>query len=297
MLSINPSEINKVKLQGYLQAAVGPRPIAFASTVDANGNPNLSPFSFFNIFSSNPAILVFSPARRVRDNTTKHTLENVLATKEVVINVVNYNMVHQASLASTEYASGVNEFEKAGFTMLKSELVKPFRVLESPVQFECKVNEVIALGTEGGAGNMVVCEVLRMHISPDILNENEGIDQDKIQLVARLGANWYSKGFGSALFEVEKPLSTLGIGVDNIPADIRNSKVLTGNNLGQLGNTEHLPDETAVNEYKLTELSEIFLAFKDNAIILEQKLHERAKDLLDKGLVTEAWKTLLAFND
>ena len=298
MITIHPKEVTTAQLQAYLQGAVAPRPIAFASTIDGDGKPNLSPFSFFNLFSANPPVMVFSPSRRVRDNTTKHTLENVLATKEVVINVVNYPMVQQTSLASTEYGDGVNEFIKAGFTMLESTLVKPFRVKESPVQFECKVLDVVSLGTEGGAGNLIICEVLAMHIDEAVLAPGgKSIDQDKIQLVARLGGNWYSKAFGEALFEVEKPLTTLGIGVDQIPADIRNSQVLTGNNLGQLGNVENLPDETEVNEFKLTELSDIFLAFQDNAVILEKKLHEKAKEYLSQGLVAEAWKTLLAFNN
>ncbi|MES2629185.1 MAG: flavin reductase family protein [Bacteroidota bacterium] len=298
MLSIDPKNFPTPQLVAYLQGSVAPRPIAFASTVDEEGNPNLSPFSFFNLFSTNPAILIFSPSRRVRDNTTKHSLQNVLATKEVVINMVNYDMVQQTSLASTEYPLGMSEFTKSGFTPLASDLVRPFRVKESPVQFECKVNEVIALGSEGGAGNLVICEVLRMHVDENILSaDGKSIDQQKIRLVSRLGGNWYSKAFGESLFEVEKPLTTLGIGVDHIPADIRNSKVLTGNNLGQLGNVEHLPDETEVNEFKLTELSEIFLAFQDNAATLEEKLHEKAKELLDNGRVSEAWKTLLAFNN
>lgn len=298
MLTIDPKTVSTAQLQAFLQGAVAPRPIAFASTVDVDGKPNLSPFSFFNIFSTNPPILVFSPSRRVRDNTTKHTLENVLQTKEVVINVVNYEMVQQASLASTEYGLGVNEFEKAGFTAINSEIVKPFRVKESPVQFECKVNEVIALGDQGGAGNLIICEVLKMHINKDILSlDGKSIDQQKIRLVSRLGGNWYSKAFGEALFEVEKPLTTLGIGVDQLPADIRTSHILSGNNLGQLGNVEKLPDETEVNEYKLIELSDVFITHKDNPLALEKELHQKAKDLLDNGHVWDAWKTLLAFND
>lgn len=298
MLTIDPKSVTTAQLTAYLQGSVAPRPIAFASTVDADGNPNLSPFSFFNLFSTNPPIMIFSPSRRVRDNTTKHTLENILATREVVINVVNYDMVQQTSLASTEYGDKVSEFEKAGFTPIASEKVKPFRVKESPVQFECKVNDVIALGDQGGAGNLIICEVINMHIDPAVLSaDGKSVDQQKIRLVSRLGGNWYSKAFGDSLFEVEKPLTTLGIGVDKIPSDIRNSKVLTGNNLGQLGNVEQLPNETEVNEFKLTELSDIFLAFQDNAATLEEKLHEKAKELLDSGHVPEAWKTLLAFNN
>jgi len=215
MLTIDPKEVTTAKLQGFLQSAIGPRPIAFASTLDKKGKPNLSPFSFFNLFSANPPILVFSPARRVRDNSVKHTLLNCEATGQVVINVVNYDMVQQVSLSSTEYPEGVNEFLKSGFTPIPSEVVKPYRVAESPVQLECKVIEIIALGKEGGAGNMIVCEVLKMHINEAILDDNGVIDPVKIDLVSRLGGNWYSRA-NKGLFEVEKPLTTLGIGVDFI---------------------------------------------------------------------------------
>ena len=215
-MTIDPKDVSVAKLQGFLQSAIGPRPIAFASTVDRNGKPNLSPFSFFNIFSANPPILVFSPARRVRDNTVKHTLLNCEATKEVVINVVNFDIVQQMSLSSTEYGDGVNEFLKSGLTQVPSLVVKPYRVGESPVQFECKVNEIIALGENGGAGNMIICEVLKMHIDESVLDENETIDPVKIDLVARLGGNWYSRA-NKGLFEVEKPLVSLGIGVDALP--------------------------------------------------------------------------------
>jgi flavin reductase (DIM6/NTAB) family NADH-FMN oxidoreductase RutF len=223
MLTIDPKEISTGKCHQYLLGAVGPRPIAFASTLDEKGRPNLSPFSFFNVFSANPPILVFSPARRGRDNTVKHTYLNAKATKEVVINIVNFNMVQQMSLASTEYAEGVNEFEKAGFTMLKSDLVKPFRVAESPGQFECKINEIIELGEEGGAGNLVICEVVKMHFDESVLDETGFIDQHKIDQVARMGGNWYTRA-NLGMFEVPKPLSTLGIGVDSISQEIRNSR-------------------------------------------------------------------------
>ena len=228
MLSIDPKAISPVKLQGYLQSAVAPRPIAFASTLDENGTPNLSPFSFFNVFSSNPPILIFSPARRVRNNTVKHTLINAQNTKEVVINVVNYDIVQQTSLSSTEYPDGVNEFIKAGLTMLPSDVVKPFRVAESPVQFECKVNQIIPLGTEGGAGNMIICEVVKMHIAEEVLAENGTIDQHKIDLVSRMGGNWYSRA-NQGLFEIPKPLTTLGMGVDQIPGKIKQSGYFDGN--------------------------------------------------------------------
>ena len=297
MISVDPKEISIPKLHGYLLGAIGPRPIAFASTVDENGNPNLSPFSFFNVFSANPPIAIFSPARRGRDNTTKHTYENVKAHPEVVINIVNYDMVQQMSLASTEYGEGINEFEKAGFTMTPSDIVKPFRVTESPVQLECRVNEVVELGKEGGAGNLVICEVLRIHVSEDVLDSDGKIDTTKMDLVGRMGGNWYVRASGQALFEVEKPLTTLGIGIDNIPEDIRNSDILSGNNLGQLGNVEKLPEETEVNEYKLIELSELHQEFEDLPIQLEIELHKRAKELLKNNKVLEAWKTLLTFNN
>lgn len=296
MLTIDPKELPVAKLHGYLLGAVAPRPIAFASTIDEEGNPNLSPFSFFNVFSANPPILIFSPARRGRDNTTKHTYENVKVVKECVINVVNYDMVHQASLASVEYPKGVNEFEKAGFTMLASEAVKPFRVKESPAQFECIVKDVVELGTGGGAGNLVICEVVKIHLDENILDENGRIDPVKIDLVSRMGGDWYSRA-KSGLFEVAKPNEKLGIGYDNIPADIRLSKHLTGNHLGQLGNVQAIPDETSVNEYKLTELADIFIEFENDAAQLESKLHQRAAELLNSGQVQDAWLTLLAFNN
>ena len=297
MISIETGSIPVPRLHAYLLGAVGPRPIALASTIDAQGRPNLAPFSFFNIFSANPPVLIFSPARRGRDNTTKHTYHNVKNLKEVVINVVNFDMVQQTSLASTEYAEGVNEFEKAGFTALASDMVAPFRVKESPVHFECKVREVIELGQEGGAGNLVICEVLKMHIKESVLDENGIIDQQKIDTVGRMGGDYYFRASGSALFEVAKPLRTLGIGVDQIPDDIRNSTVLTGNDLGKLGNVETLPDETTVNEYRLTELSDIFVEWEDQPEKLEQRLHQLAHDLLDEGQVENAWKTLLSFNN
>jgi flavin reductase (DIM6/NTAB) family NADH-FMN oxidoreductase RutF len=297
MLTLDPAELETPILHSYLLSAVAPRPIAFASTIDEDGNPNLSPFSFFNVFSANPPIAIFSPARRVRNNTTKHTLENAKATKEVVINVVNYAIVQQMSLSSTEYGDGVNEFEKAGLTPVASDVVKPFRVKESPVQLECKVREVVELGNEGGAGNLVICEVLRVHVSEEVLDDNGKIDTQKIDLVARMGGDWYCRAHGDALFEVAKPLRTLGVGVDQIPTDIRNSTILTGNDLGVLGNVEEIPDETDVNDYKLMELSDLFMEYQDDAVTLERKLHEMAQELLANGRVEDAWKTLLTFND
>jgi len=284
MLSINPKEISTGKLHGYLLGAIAPRPIAFASTIDADGNPNLSPFSFFNVFGSNPPTLIFSPARRVRDNTTKHTLENALATKEVVINVVNYAIVQQMSLSSTEYPQGVNEFEKAGFTMLPSDKIKPFRVAESPVQFECKVTDVIFTGDEGGAGNLIICEVVKIHMNEDILDENGAIDQHKIDLVARAGGSYYSRA-RDGFFEIPKPISTLAIGVDRIPLDIRNSTILTGNNLGMLGNVEQLPDVETVNNFGKEHPH--FIGIETT------KKHTFAQEFLKMNDVESAWKVLL----
>jgi len=228
MLTIDPKEIPTAKLHAYLLNAVAPRPIAFASTIDHKGKVNLSPFSFFNVYSSNPPIMIFSANRRVRDNTTKHTLKNILQTKEVVINIVDHSIVYQASLSSTEYPKGVNEFVKSGLTMCKSELVRPYRVAESPVQFECKVNEIIALGDQGGAGNLIIAEVLKIHIRSEVLDENHAIDPLKIDLVARMGGDWYTRS-REGMFEVPKPLRSIGIGVDQIPEFIRNSSILTGN--------------------------------------------------------------------
>lgn len=289
MLSINPKELAPAKLQGYLQTAIAPRPIAFASTVDENGNPNLSPFSFFNVFSSNPPILVFSPARRVRDNTIKHTLINAQNTKEVVINVVNYDMVQQMSLSSTEYPDGVNEFEKAGFTMLASDVVQPFRVAESPVQFECKINEIIALGDQGGAGNLIICEVVKIHIREEVLGEDGMIDQHKIDVVSRLGSNWYSRA-NAGLFEVEKPLTTLGIGVDQIPAFIKESNHFNGNDLGKLGNIEKIPTEEEIAIF-VKENFEVKAVLSADDL---DKKFEKAKEYLDQNKVLNAWKLLLA---
>ncbi|WP_372917917.1 flavin reductase family protein [Salegentibacter sp.] len=289
MVSITPGEISTGKLHQYLLGAVGPRPIAFASTLDEQGRPNLSPFSFFNVFGSNPPTLIFSPARRGRDNTVKHTYNNAKATKEVVINIVNFEMVQQMSLSSTEYGEGINEFEKAGLTMLRSELVKPFRVAESPVQFECKVKEVVELGQEGGAGNLIICEVLKMHIKEEILDENGFIDQHKIDQVARMGGNWYTRA-NMGMFEVPKPLSTLGIGVDSISAEIRDSKILTGNDLGKLGNVERLPSEEEIQGY-LKENSEIAKLIKSGDI---NKIHLKAQELLKAENPETAWKILLA---
>ncbi|MEH6534915.1 MAG: flavin reductase family protein [Psychroserpens sp.] len=289
MASFTPKDLSTGRLHGYLLSAVAPRPIAFASTMDEDGNPNLSPFSFFNVFSANPPIMIFSPARRVRDNTTKHTLQNVEATKEVVINVVNYDIVQQMSLSSTEYAKGVNEFEKAGLTMLESDIVKPFRVAESPVQFECKVNEIVHLGTEGGAGNLIICEVVKLHISDDVLDDKEVIVQEKLDLVARAGGSYYNrakKGF----FEIPKPLSTIGIGVDAMPSQVKNSMILTGNDLGMLGNVEALPNQNNIDEF-INNVSERYPNIKEMS---HREKHKIARNYLSYGDVDSAWKLLLS---
>ncbi len=290
MLVIDPKEVKPAQLHGYLLYAVGPRPIAFASTIDKEGTPNLAPFSFFNVFSSNPPIAIFSPARSGRTGETKHTHENMREVPEVVINVVNHDLVQQSSLASTEYPRGVNEFLKAGLTPVPSEKIKPFRVKESPVQMECRVREIIELGTHGGAGNLVICEIVLMHISEEILDENKFIDQNKIDLVGRLGGNLYCRASGSALFQVQKPIGIRGIGVDGLPEKIRCSKILTGNNLGQLGNVEQLPTPEELSAFKSTDLFRSL-----GKMETEEKQHAAAKKLLDEGKVSEAWKVLLSY--
>ena len=284
MLSIDPKEISIKKLHSYLLGAIAPRPIAFASTIDEDGNPNLSPFSFFNVFGANPPILIFSPARRVKNNTTKHTLDNAIATKQVVINVVNYGIVQQMSLSSSEYPEGVNEFEKAGFTMLPSDKIQPYRVAESPVQFECKVNDVIFTGENAGAGNLIICEVLKIHISNQVLAEDGSIDQYKIDLVARAGGSFYTRA-REGFFEIPKPITTLGIGVDALPIEIRNSKVLTGNNLGLLGNIAQLPTQEAVNNFGKEHPT--FIGLKTT------KKHTFVQEYLKNNDVESAWKVLL----
>ena len=296
MKSFDPAQLTVPELHGYLVGAIGPRPVAFASTIDADGRPNLSPFSFFNVFGANPPLLIFSPARRGRDNTTKHSYHNVKAVPEVVINVVTYAMVHQTSLASTEYPEGVNEFEKAGFTPIASDKVKPFRVKESPVQFECVVKQVIETGTGGGAGNLVLCEVVMIHVNEDVLDDKGKIDQRRIDLVGRMGGHFYARAHGDALFELAQPTTQLGVGVDSLPPEARTSPVLTGSDRGKLGALLTVPDETAVNEYKLTELSDIFIAHKDQPSTLLIALHQHAREMLAQDRVDEAWKTLLAFN-
>ncbi|MFN0033092.1 MAG: flavin reductase family protein [Flavobacteriales bacterium] len=295
MKTIIPSETPLALLHQYLLGAVGPRPVALASTIDEQGRPNLAPFSFFNVFSVNPPVAIFSPARRGRDNTTKHTYENVIQVKECVINIVNYDMVHQTSLSSTEYPEGVNEFVKSGLTPVASIKVKPARVKESHIQMECTVREVISLGNNGGAGQLVVCEVVCMHIAEHVLDADGRIAPEKMDQVARMGGHWYTRA-KMGLFQLPQPTTNIGIGIDMIPADIRNSEVLSGNNLGLLGSIESLPDETAVNEYKLTELADIFIENEKDATLLQRILHQHARKLLEQGKLIEAWQTLLAYN-
>lgn len=284
MITIHPDETTTRQLHAYLLSSVAPRPIAFASTIDKDGQPNLSPFSFFNVFSANPPILVFSPARRVSNNTTKHTLENLKEVGEVVVNVVSYHMIQQVSLASTEYPKGINEFVKAGFTMLPSDAVRPFRVKESPVQMECEVKDIIHLGKTGGAGNLVMCEVVKMHISKTILDNNKQIDQHKLDLVARAGGSYYSRA-KNGFFEIPKPLRNLGIGFDQLPNGIRNSEVLTGNNLAVLANVENLPDQKDVDNFAGENPKYVGLETKEK--------HKFAQQHIEKGDVIKAWKILL----
>jgi flavin reductase (DIM6/NTAB) family NADH-FMN oxidoreductase RutF len=293
MLRIIPGEIPNPKLHQYLLGSIAPRPIAFASTVDEKGNPNLSPFSFFNVFGYNPTTLIFSPSRRGRDNTTKDTFENVKLVPEVVINVVTYEMVNQASLASTEYLTGVDEFLKAGFTKVPSELIRPLRVKESPVQMECRVRDIIETGSGGGAANLIICEILLMHIREDILGADGMIDQNKIRLVGRLGKDFYAMAFGDALFEVEKPLQRKGIGIDALPENIRNSMILTGNELGQLGNVESLPNDEEIKS--LRESPEIKKLMETSCDIISE-MNSLARRYLETGHTYEALKVLMLIN-
>jgi flavin reductase (DIM6/NTAB) family NADH-FMN oxidoreductase RutF len=293
VLTLTPSDLSTSDLQRTLQFAVGPRPIALVSSINREGQVNLSPFSFFNLFSSNPPILVFSPARRVRDNSTKDTLNNVLQVPEVVIHAVSHAMVEQTSLASTEYPTGVNEFVKAGFTEIASSHVAPPRVAEAPVALECRVNDVVALGDGPGAGNLVICEVLAIHIDSRVLDEDGRLDQDRLDLVGRLGGDWYVRAQGDALFEVEKPIATRGIGVDALPRSVRLSTILTGNDLGKLGNIEMLPLQSEVEEFMLHHrIQSIFRQYAD-PIERREALHQYAKEQLEKGKIRKAWKSLL----
>jgi len=297
MLSIDLIEMGIPKAHHYLLSAVGPRPICFASTLDKKGNPNLAPFSFFNVFSSNPPIAVFSPSRSGRTGKHKDTFNNIEEINEVVINLVDFKMVEQMSLASSPYEPKVNEFIKSGFTPIESELIKPFRVKEAPIQMECKVIEIKKLGDNNGAGNLVICKILKMHISEDILDNNQMIDQEKIDLVARMGGDWYCRTDKRSMFKIAKPITSKGIGFDQIPVEILNSEILSGNDLGKLGGIENLPDETEVNDFKLVELSELFISLEDDANALEIALHKKAQEFLAKNELEAAWKTLLSFNN
>ena len=292
MLTLHLKDLPPSDTQNYLQHAVAPRPVCFASTIDAAGNVNLSPFSFFNLFSSNPPIVIFSPSRRVRDNTSKHTLQNVHEVKEVVINIVDDNMVQQVSLASCEYPKGINEFIKVGFTPEKATLVSPPMVKESKIKLECKVIEIKPLGTQGGAGNLIICEVLCMHIDESILDENKKIDQTKMHHIARLGGDWYCKVNETNLFKVAKPNTQLGIGIDALPEGLRNSKILSGNHLGQLANVHDMP--LVQPSFYDDKLKNIILYYSLNPADMEEELHRYAKELLDAGKVQEAWQILLA---
>ena len=294
MKTINPKDLATSELHALLQGAVTPRPIAFVSSISGAGEVNLSPFSFFNLFSANPPILVFSPSRRVRDNTTKHTLDNVLEVPEVVIHVVGHDLVEQMSLASTEYPKGVNEFVKAGLTALPSNQVAPPRVKEAPVAFECKVLQVVPLGDQGGAGNLVICEVIQIHLDEAILDTSGAIAPLKLDPVARLGGNWYTKVTADSLFQIPKPLTTLGIGVDQIPEEIRTSTVLSGNNLGRLANVECLPSSEELALFSAREdLEDIRRRFRLDAESWIDHLHRWAKEELEAGNVDLAWKILM----
>lgn len=297
MVTFDPKEESIPKIHQLLLGGIGPRPIAFASTVDSEGKNNLAPFSFFNVFSANPPIIIFSPARNGRTNTTKDTYENVKIVPEVVINIVNFDMVEQMVLASSPFPKGEDEFVHAGFTPIDSDLIQPKRVKEAPVQYECKVLEVKELGDGGAAGNLVICEVVKIHVHPELIDEKGLIDQKKINLVARMGGSWYCHADSNSMFEVHRPLTEIGVGFTKIPEDILASKILTKNDLGKLGQITEIPDETEVNEYKLLELSDLFIPLEDEPEKLEEALHTRAKKYLRENKVEEAWKTLLSFNN
>lgn len=296
-MKVDPKEISTPELHGLMLGTIGPRPIAFASTVDAEGNVNLSPFSFFNVFSANPPMLIFSPARRVRGNTQKHTLENAMETGEVTISVVTHEIVEQMSLSSTEYGKGVNEFVKSGLTEVPSERIKPPRVGESPASYECVVKDIIHLGEEGGAGNLILCQVVLAHIDEAILDANGKPDPFKVDLVGRMGGDWYARANGDALFTLPKPNRDKGIGVDQMPERIRESSLLTGNNLGRLGNIATLPTTEEIEEFaKTPEIEELLLRFRNDFESLENHLHQRAQEYLKENQLYKAWLTLLQAN-
>lgn len=292
-MKIDLSTLSPAQKQAWLQHAVAPRPIAFASTIDTAGNANLSPFSFFNLFSSNPPVVIFSSARRVRDNTTKHTLQNVVEVPECVINICDYAMVQQTSLASCEFPKGVDEFVKAGFTKEAATIVRVPMVKEAKIKMECKVLETKSLGENGGAGQLIIAEVLCMHVDDSILNtEGSMIDQRKLELVARLGGDWYCKVSPDNLFTVPKPNTQLGIGIDALPAGIRNSKTLTGNDLGMLANVHEMP--VVDPAFEDAQLKNIVQYFSVNPEEMELELHRYAAKLLAANQVAAAWQVLLA---
>ncbi len=285
--TINPNDISVPERMAIITGAVAPRPIAFAGTIDKDGKPNLAPFSFYNAFGANPPIMIFSPARRGRDNTVKDTYLNIREIPEVVINVVNYPMVEQMNLASAEYPKGVSEYEKAGFTAVKSEKVKPFRVKESPVQFECKVVDIIETGDKGGAGMLVIAEILLIHINEEILDEAGKISPNKIDLVGRLGADYYCRLTADSIFTIEKPLSKLGIGFDNLPENIKQSTILSANDVAKLAGLLSLPDDRQVAD--LLKYKE----FEEVEYLDEQQKHLLAKKLLAENHREEALKVLM----
>jgi flavin reductase (DIM6/NTAB) family NADH-FMN oxidoreductase RutF len=288
---VDLNDLKPAEKQYYLQHLIAPRPICFASTIDREGRVNLSPFSFFNLFSTHPPVVIFSPSRRVRDNTTKHSLQNVMEVPEVVINIVSYDMVHQTSLASCEYPKGTDEFIKAGFTKEPATLVRPPMVKESKAKMECKVLEIKPLGQEGGAGNLVICEILRLHVADSLLTEDGKIDQTRLEHVARLGGDWYCKVSKDNLFRLPKPNVHLGIGIDSLPESIRFSKILTGNHLGQLANVHEMPViEPSFDDAYLKNIVQYFSVNPDE---MEKELHHYAVKLLDEGKVAEAWQVLL----
>lgn len=280
MLKIDPTRIATKDLHQFILGAVAPRPIAFASTISTDGVPNLAPYSFFNAFSSNPPILIFSSNRRVANNTTKDTLKNAEDTGEVVINVVSHHIVRQMAVASIEYGAEVNEFEKAGFTPLPSEMVKPFRVAESPVHMECKVEKILPLGEMGGAGNLVVCRIVLMHIAESVLNEKGRIDPHKIDLMGRMGRFYYVRASGAAIEEIEQAVTVIGIGFDGLPPGIRDSRILTGNNLGQLAGLPALPDTAEAMALAATDARVQQILSGKNSI---RELHAYAKEALDRN--------------
>ncbi len=295
--SFDPGVLPVKDRYGLLVGTVAPRPIALASTVDAEGRRNLAPFSYFNVFSIAPPVMVVGPTLRGRDGTVKDTLANARATGEIVVNLVDHAMVEGASLSSSDYPADVDEFAKAGFTPIDSETVKPARVGEAPVSFECTVTQILELGDGPGAGHMLVCEVKRVHIAADILGEDGKADPHKIDLVGRCGGNFYVRASGDALFEISKPTGAgLGVGVDALPHEVLDSGALSANECARLGSAASVPDETEVNEHKLIELSDLFMEHEDDPAALEAALFAEARQRLEQGDVDGAWKTLLAYN-